>query len=103
MSQSPIWGGGDHVKFILTQPKSVSSDPSFRPWHFLVRWLAQVTHPIVSKYIEFLTHTHLPFLTFPRLFFSGYAVVKVFCIYTSHSNVFIEAADYSSAYNVLVM
>ena len=32
--------------------------------------LAQVTHPIVSKYIEFLTHTHLPFLTFPRLFFS---------------------------------
>ena len=31
--------------------------------------LAQVTHPIVSRYIEFLTHTHLPFLTFPRLFF----------------------------------
>ena len=30
MSQSLIWGG-DHVKFIVTQPKSVSSDTSFRP------------------------------------------------------------------------
>ena len=40
MSQSLLFfsfccggGGGGHVKFIVTQPKSVSSDPSFRPWH----------------------------------------------------------------------
>ena len=30
-------GGGkgrwDYVKFIVKRPKSVSSDPSFRPWH----------------------------------------------------------------------
>ena len=44
MSQSLIWGGGGHVKFILTQPKSVSSDPSFRPWHL------KHSHPIGKKY-----------------------------------------------------
>ena len=49
MSQSLIcgvWGGGgrDHVKFIVTQPKSVSSDPSFRPWHL------KHSHPIGKKY-----------------------------------------------------
>ena len=39
-----LGGGGDHVKFILTQPKSVSSDPSFRPWHL------KHLHPIGKKY-----------------------------------------------------
>ena len=39
MLQSLLRGGGggkggwDYVKFIVKRPKSVSSDPSFRPWH----------------------------------------------------------------------
>ena len=41
-------GGGvkrrDHVEFIVTQPKSVSSDPSFRPWHL------KHSHPVGKKY-----------------------------------------------------
>ena len=50
MSQSLILffflggGGGDHIKFIVTQPKSVSSDPSFRPWHL------KHSHPVGKKY-----------------------------------------------------
>ena len=39
-------GGGerrDHVEFIVTQPKSVSSDPSFRPWHL------KHSHPVGKK------------------------------------------------------
>ena len=37
-------GGRDHVKFIVTQPKSVSSDPRFRPWHL------KHSHPVGKKY-----------------------------------------------------
>ena len=42
----PYLGGGgrDHVKFIVTQPKSVSSDPSFRSWHL------KHSHPVGTKY-----------------------------------------------------
>ena len=41
------YGGeeGDHVKFIITQPKSMSSDPSFRPWHL------NYLHPVGKKKI----------------------------------------------------
>ena len=45
MSQSLIWGGGGRiVKFIVTQPKSVSSVPTFRLWHL------KHSHPIGTKY-----------------------------------------------------
>ena len=43
MSQSLIWRG-EIVKFIVTQPKSVSSDPTFRPWHL------KHSHPVGKKY-----------------------------------------------------
>ena len=43
MSQSLIWGGGI-VKFIVTQPKSLSTDPTFRPWHL------KHSHPVGKKY-----------------------------------------------------
>ena len=38
-------GGGGHVKFIMTQPKSMSSDPNFRPWHL------NYLHPVGKKKI----------------------------------------------------
>ena len=37
--------GGDHVKFIMIQPKSMSSDSSFRPWHL------NYLHPVGKKKI----------------------------------------------------
>ena len=44
MSHILYWGRGDHVKFIVTQPKSVSSDSSFRSWHL------KHSHPVGKKY-----------------------------------------------------
>ena len=39
-----LFGGGGIVKFIVTQPKFVSSDPTFRPWHL------KHSHPVGKKY-----------------------------------------------------
>ena len=48
MSQSLFFfeggGGREHIKFIVTQPKSVSSDPSFRPCHL------KHSNPVGKKY-----------------------------------------------------
>ena len=44
MSHILYWGGGDHVKFIVTQPKSLPSDSSFRSWHL------KHSHPVGKKY-----------------------------------------------------
>ena len=57
-------GEGDHVKFILTQPKSVSSDSSFRPWHL------KHLHPIGKKNITVLggiTHSRITFNSLENL------------------------------------
>ena len=54
-------GGRDHVKFIVTQPKSVSSDPRFRPWHL------KHSHPVGKKYHCVGRYNTLPcYLQFAR-------------------------------------
>ena len=64
MSQSLIWGGGRyHVKFIVTHPKSVSSDPSFRPWHL------KHSNPVGKKktVLYDITHSRVTFNSLENL------------------------------------
>ena len=56
----PYLGGGgrrDLVKFIVTQPKSVSSDLSFHPWHL------KHSHPMGKKITVLggITHSRVTF------------------------------------------
>ena len=57
-------GGRDHVKFIVTQPKSVSSDPSLRPWHL------KHSHPVGKNIIVLggITHSRVAFNSLENLF-----------------------------------
>ena len=57
MSHILYWGGGDHVKFIVTQPKSLPSDSSFRPWHL------KHSHPVGKNFTVLggITHSRVTF------------------------------------------